>query len=221
MTLQKRRGIRVAAVGLAAAGALGLYLWRANAPVQHGMLTRTTDAPRETFYLKTDEGFDNIRPVHFQIPFQLQSLEWHVESNQTLITLRFTEPVPPPILNEAGFCVEIVATHQDDTVILWWGHNLRPKLAPELTEGQAIVVDYRTGQALAQGEASFAGDTVELRLPMALRSVDVAYLRYAPSEQAFRESGGRQIVSSLRAKSPPPWGRRVRSLPGGYQWRGE
>ena len=94
----------VAATGLAAAGALGFYLWRANAPAQHGVLTReSARQTRETFYLKTDEGFDNTRPVKFLIPFELDRLEWRTDGNQTAIAIRFTNPVSPQKLQESGF----------------------------------------------------------------------------------------------------------------------
>jgi hypothetical protein len=43
--MRRRRLVSiVAAAGLATIGALGLYLWRANAPAQHGVLTR--ESPR-------------------------------------------------------------------------------------------------------------------------------------------------------------------------------
>ena len=212
----------VAATGLAAAGALGFYLWRANAPAQHGVLTReSARQTRETFYLKTDEGFDNTRPVKFLIPFELDRLEWRTDGNQTAIAIRFTNPVSPQTLQKAGFCVEIVARRGDDALLLWWGHNISPKLAPELTDAQAIAVDYRTNEAVAWGKASFAGDAVHLRLPIAIDRIDVAYLRYSPSKQASAEGCGLQIASILSGASPPPWGRRVLSVQGGCRWREE
>jgi hypothetical protein len=172
---RRRLASIVAAAGLATIGALGLYLWRANAPAQHGVLTRESPREtRETFYLKTD----------------------------------------------AGFCVEIVARRGNDAPLLWWGHNISPKLAPELTDAQAIAVDYRTNEAVAWSKASFAGDTVHLRLPIVIDRVDVAYLRYAPSKQASAEGCGMQIASIL-SSTPPPWGRRVLSVQGGYRWREE
>ena len=211
----------VAATGLAAAGALGFYLWRANAPAQHGVLTReSARQTRETFYLKTDEGFDNTRPVKFPIPFELDRLEWRTDGAQTVLAVRFTNPVSPQKLQESGFCVEIVARRGNDALLLWWGHNISPKLAPELTDAQAIAVDYRTNEAVAWGKASFAGDAVHLRLPIAIDRVDVAYLRYAPSKQASAEGCGMQIASILSG-TPPPWGRRVLSVQGGYRWREE
>ena len=75
--MRRRRLVSiVAAAGLATIGALGLHLWRANAPAQHGVLTRESPREtRETFYLKTDEGFDNTHPVKFPIPFELDRLE--------------------------------------------------------------------------------------------------------------------------------------------------
>jgi hypothetical protein len=209
----------VAAAGLTAAGALGLHLWRANAPAQHGVLAR------EASYLKTDEGFDNTRPVKFQIPFELDRLEWRTDGAQTALTVRFTKPVSPQTLQEAGFCVEIVARRGDDALILWWGHNISPKIVPDLTEAQAIAVIHPTHptkeEVVAYGEASFAGDTVSLRLPTVIDRVDVAYLRYAPSKQASVEGCGMQIVSILSGTPPSPWGRRVLSIQGGYRWRGE
>ena len=211
----------VAATGLAAAGALGFYLWRANAPAQHGVLTReSARQTRETFYLKTDEGFDNTRPVKFLIPFELDRLEWRTDGAQTVLAVRFTNPVSPQKLQESGFCVEIVARRGNDALLLWWGHNISPKIAPELTDAQAIAVDYRTNEAVAWGKASFAGDAVHLRLPIAIDRVDVAYLRYAPSKQASAEGCGMQIASILSG-TPPPWGRRVLSVQGGYRWREE
>ena len=211
----------VAATGLAAAGALGFYLWRANAPDQHGVLTReSARQTRETFYLKTDEGFDNTRPVKFLIPFELDRLEWRTDGAQTVLAVRFTNPVSPQKLQESGFCVEIVARRGNDALLLWWGHNISPKIAPELTDAQAIAVDYRTNEAVAWGKASFAGDAVHLRLPIVIDRVDVAYLRYAPSKQASAEGCGMQIASILSG-TPPPWGRRVLSVQGGYRWREE
>jgi hypothetical protein len=218
--MRRRRLVSiVAAAGLATIGALGLHLWRANAPAQHGVLTRESPREtRETFYLKTDEGFDNTHPVKFPIPFELDRLEWHTDGNQTAIAIRFTNPVSPQTLQKAGFCVEIVARRGDDALLLWWGHNISPKLAPELTDAQAIAVDYRTNEAVAWGKASFAGDAVHLRLPIAINRIDVAYLRYSPSKQASEEGGRPQIVSILSG-TPPPWGRRVLSVQGGYRWR--
>ena len=220
--MRRRRLVSiVAAAGLATIGALGLHLWRANAPAQHGVLTRESPREtRETFYLKTDEGFDNTHPVKFPIPFELDRLEWHTDGNQTAIAIRFTNPVSPQTLQKAGFCVEIVARRGDDALLLWWGHNISPKLAPELTDAQAIAVDYRTNEAVAWGKASFAGDAVHLRLPIAIDRIDVAYLRYSPSKQASEEGGRPQIVSILSG-TPPPWGRRVLSIHGGYQWHKE
>lgn len=216
----------ITVAGLAAAGALGLHLWRANAPAQHGVLAReAARQARETFYLKTDEGFDNTRPVKFRIPFELERLEWRTDGNQTAIAIRFTEPVSPQTLQQAGFCVEIVARRSGDTLLLWWGHNVSPKTTPDLTETQAIAVIHPTHPTkeavVAYGEASLAGDTVHLRLPIAIDRVDVAYLRYAPSKQAFVEGCGLQIAPILSGGSPPPWGRRVLSLQGGYRWREE
>ena len=89
-----------------------------------------------------------------------------------------------------------------------------------MTDAQAIAVDYRTNEAVAWGKASFAGDAVHLRLPIAIDRVDVAYLRYAPSKQASAEGCGMQIASILSG-TPPPWGRRVLSVQGGYRWREE
>jgi hypothetical protein len=220
--MRRRRLVSiVAAAGLATIGALGLHLWRANAPAQHGVLTRESPREtRETFYLKTDEGFDNTHPVKFPIPFELDRLEWHTDGNQTAIAIRFTNPVSPQTLQKAGFCVEIVARRGDDALLLWWGHNISPKLAPELTDAQAIAVDYRTNEAVAWGKASFAGDAVHLRLPIAIDRIDVAYLRYSPSKQASAEGCGMQIASILSG-TPPPWGRRVLSVQGGYRWREE
>ena len=151
---------------------------------------------------------------------RLDRLEWHTDGNQTAIAIRFTNPVSPQTLQKAGFCVEIVARRGNDALLLWWGHNISPKLAPELTDAQAIAVDYRTNEAVAWGKASFAGDAVHLRLPIAIDRVDVAYLRYAPSKQASAEGCGMQIASILSG-TPPPWGRRVLSVQGGYRWREE
>jgi hypothetical protein len=91
---------------------------------------------------------------------------------------------------------------------------------------QAIAVDSphapdEGGSCCLWGEASLAGDTVHLRLPIAIDRVDVAYLRYAPSKQASAEGCGLQIASILSGASPPPWGRRVLSVQGGYRWREE
>ena len=226
MMTRRRVASIITVAGLAAAGALGLHLWRTNAPVQHGVLAReTARQARETFYLKTDEGFDNTHPVKFRIPFELERLEWRTDGDQTALAIRFTEPVSPQTLQQAGFCVEIVAQRSGDTLLLWWGHNVSPKTTPDLTETQAIAVIHPTHltkeAVVAYGEASLAGDTVHLRLPIAIDRVDVAYLRYAPSKQASAEGCGMQIASILSGASPPPWGRRVRSIQGGYQWRKE
>jgi len=226
MMTRRRVASIITVAGLAAAGALGLHLWRTNAPAQHGVLTRESPREtRETFYLKTDEGFDNTHPVKFPIPFELDRLEWHTDGNQTAIAIRFTNPVSPQTLQKAGFCVEIVARRGDDALLLWWGHNISPKIAPELTDAQAIAVIHPTyptkEEVVAYGEASFAGDTVHLRLPIVIDRVDVAYLRYAPSKQASAEGCGLQIASILSGASPPSWGRRVLSVQGGYRWREE
>ncbi len=207
--MTRRRVVSIFTVaGLAAAGALGLHLWRTNAPVQHGVLAReTARQARETFYLKTDEGFDNTHPVKFRIPFELERLEWRTDGNQTVIAIRFTEPVSPHTLQQAGFCIEIVARRCDDALLLWWGHNISPKSAPDLTETQAIAVIHPTHPTkeavVAYGEASFAGDTVHLRLPIVIDRVDVAYLRYAPSKQASAEGCGMQIASILSGGRRP------------------
>jgi hypothetical protein len=192
MMTRRRVASIITVAGLAAAGALGLHLWRTNAPVQHGVLAReTARQARETFYLKTDEGFDNTHPVKFLIPFELDRLEWRTDGAQTVLAVRFTNPVSPQKLQESGFCVEIVAQRNGDTLLLWWGHNVSPKTTPDLTETQAIAVIHPTHltkeAVVAYGEASLAGDTVHLRLPIAIDRVDVAYLRYAPSKQASAE----------------------------------
>ena len=103
--------------------------------------------------------------------------------------------------------------------------KISPAIAPDLAETQAIAVIHPTHPTkeavVAYGEASPADDAVHLRLPIAIDRVDVAYLRYAPSKQASAEGCGLQIVSILSGGSPPPWGRRVLGLQGGYRWREE
>lgn len=214
-----RRPIELGAVVLAVAFAAGLYFWRVNTHTTSGVLTQqgTEQSSQDTsYYLKTDEGFDNVRPVAFRVPFKLQRAEWQIKDGRTLLVVQFTNPISAEVWSQAGFCLEILANGK--RTIIWLGRHLRPKLAPDLKADEALIANLDSNRVEGYGQAHWSDKQVEVVLPAVLESVDVVYLRYVPSEQAYREGGLPMIVSALRAGEPPPWGSRVRQLQGGYLW---
>lgn len=203
---------------VAALGAYLLYYSRVESPARKGVLSSGAFGERTTYYLNTERGFGEVRAERFSVPFSLQTVEWRSDDHAALIVLRLTHSAPAQ--TGAGYCVEIVAN--DNHTLIWWGYNLRPKIASTMRMDQAAVVDLAQNAVIGYGQVKLHGDTVQITLPEPLRSVEVAYLRYIPSQHAFKQSGGSvEIVSIARSQSAPAWGARVRSLQGGYVWREE
>lgn len=203
--------------------AVSVYGLCTNRPVQslsHGALTSGNSAQRTSYYIDTSRGFDNAQSVHFSVPFTIERVEWRTDTQQSVLTIRLSQTPSPDTLAQAGFCVEIAVNEK--RWLVWWGHNLRLKIAPNLPADQAVIVDLARNAIVGYGNVRVQGATVEITCPMPFQSVETAYLRYIPSEEAFKQAAGSVgIVEILRAQSAPEWGGRVRTVQGGYLWHAE
>jgi hypothetical protein len=203
---------------VAALSAYWLHLTSRTESARQGVLSTAPSEQRTSYYLNTEKGFENVRTERFSIPFSLSTVEWRSEDDTAQISIRLTSSAQPH--RDAGYCIEILAN--ENRTLIWWGYNLRPKLAPDLRAEQAAIIDLTQNAVVGYGQVRFTGDTIHISLPEPLQSVEVAYLRFIPSQQAFKQSGGSVgIVSILRSQPAPAWGARVRSVQGGYVWHQE
>jgi hypothetical protein len=178
----------------------------------------TSPKPKTSFYLNMEQGFEKVRAESFTIPFSLDTVEWRSEGHSAQISVQLTQSAESH--KDAGYCVEILANEK--RTLIWWGHNLRLKLAPDLPPDQAAVIDLSQNAVVGYGKVEFAGDTISIALAEPLQSVETVYLRFTPSQQAFKQSDDSvEIVSVVRSQPAPAWGARVRSVQGGYIWHPE
>ncbi|MCS6918473.1 MAG: hypothetical protein NZM28_01740 [Fimbriimonadales bacterium] len=203
---------------VAALGAYMLYRDGSEPSTRQGVLSSEASGERTSYYLNTEQGIAGVRAERFTVPFSLQTVEWRSDAQTASLTIHLTNSVQAQ--KDAGYCVEIVANA--NRTLIWWGYNLRPKIAPDLREDQAAIVDTSKNAVIGYGQVEAQADTIQVTLPTPLDSVEAVYLRYIPSQQAFKQSGGSvDIVSIVRAQPAPSWGARVRSVQGGYLWHEE
>jgi hypothetical protein len=203
---------------VAALSAYWLHLTSRTESARQGVLSNAPQEQRTSYYLHTEKGFENVRAERFSVPCSLNTVEWRSEDDSAQISIQLTSSAQSH--KDAGYCIEIVAN--ENRTLLWWGYNLRPKLAPDLLADQVAIIDLTQNAVVGYGQVRLTDDTIHISLPKPLQSVEVAYLRFVPSQWAFKHSGGRvRIVSILRSQPAPASGARVRSIQGGYVWHQE